>query len=57
MGGTGWAWRGRRERTQENWGVLTAGIWTMVVRTALPSWSSSLRKDSLKPWIACLAPQ
>jgi hypothetical protein len=29
----------------------------MVTRTWLPSWSSSLRSDSVNPWMACLAPQ
>ena len=37
--------------------MFTAGSCTMVVRTRLCSCSSSHRSDSLKPWIACLAPQ
>ena len=35
MGGTGWAWRGSRDSTQENCGVFTAGICTIVTWTLL----------------------
>ncbi len=57
MGGTGCGWRGSRDRTQENCGVLTAGICTTVIRTSLFSCSSSQRTDSVNPLMACLAPQ
>ena len=56
-GGIGCALFGRRFRTQSNCGVLSAGMWTRVTRTALPSWSSSARSDSENPLIACLAAQ
>lgn len=45
-GGTGWAYRGRCGSTQEYCGVFTAGICTIVTRTALPSCNNSQRKDS-----------
>ena len=57
MGGTGWGARGRRESTQSNWGVFKAGSWTIVILTPLLSCSSSQRSDSVKPLMACLAPQ
>ncbi len=46
-----------RERTHSNWGVLTAGIWTVVTWTLLPRCSSSVRSEEVKPLMACLAPQ
>lgn len=56
-GATGRARPGIRFSTHSNCGVLTAGSCTIVVRTPLPECSSSQRSDSLKPWMACLAPQ
>ena len=46
-----------RDRTQSNCGVFSAGICTIVTLTALCSASSSVRSESWKPWMACLAPQ
>src|SRR5579875_81569 len=57
MGGTGWGWRSRVVSHQLNWGVLTAGKWTIDMRTPLPSWSSSARTDSKKPRQANLEAQ
>src|SRR5215467_207544 len=57
LGGTGWGCLGSRDRTQENCGVLTAGICTTVTCTPEFSCSSSHRSDEVKPLIACLAPQ
>ena len=57
IGGTGCGCRGSRERTQENWGVLTAGICTTVTLTRDPSCSSSQRSDAVNPLMACFAPQ
>ena len=37
--------------------MLTAGICTTVIRTLLLSCSSSHRTDSVKPLMACFAPQ
>ena len=48
---------GSRDSTQENCGVLTAGICTIVMCTLLLSCSSSVRTDSVNPLMACLAPQ
>ena len=42
---------------QPNWGVFTAGMWTMLRRTPLPSCSSSARTDSKKPRHANLLEQ
>ena len=50
-------WFGNRDRTQENCGVLTAGICTTVTCTPEFSCSNSQRSDEVKPLIACLAPQ
>ena len=50
-------WLGRRDSTQENCGVLTAGIWTTVTWTLLFSCMSSVRNEDVKPLMACLAPQ
>ncbi len=57
IGGTGWGWRGSVVLTWPNCGVLTAGSWTIEIRTWDLSCSSSQRTDSVNPWIACLAPQ
>ncbi len=57
IGGTGWGWRRSRESTQSNCGVFTAGSCTMVIFTSLPALSSSVRTDSVKPFMACFAPQ
>jgi len=56
-GGTGWGSFGSRDRTQENCGVLTAGICTTVTCTPEFSCSSSQRSEEVKPLMACLAPQ
>ena len=48
---------GSLDRTQENCGVFTAGIWTTVMRTPDLSCSSSQRTEEVNPLIACLAPQ
>ncbi len=37
--------------------MLTAGIWAMVTCTLLPRCSSSVRREEVKPLMACLAPQ
>ena len=44
-------------RAQSNWGVLTAGNSTMLIRMPEPSCMSSVRRESVKPRIACFAPQ
>ena len=57
IGGTGCGCRGSFARPQSNCGVLSAGSWTIVTCTFEPSCSSSVRSDSVKPRIACFAPQ
>jgi hypothetical protein len=57
IGGTGCASFGSRVLTQRNCGVLIAARCTEVTRTLLPSCISSVRSESVKPWIACLAAQ
>ena len=49
IGGTGCGCFGIRFLHQPNCGVFTAGMCTMLIRTWLPSWSSSARTDSKKP--------
>jgi hypothetical protein len=48
---------GQPESTHENCGVLTAGIWTTVTWTLLPSCMSSVRRDSVNTLIVCFTPQ
>jgi len=40
-----------------NCGVFIAGICTIESWTSQSSWMSSVRTDSVNPWIACFAPQ
>jgi hypothetical protein len=42
---------------QSNCGVLTAGRWTQEIAIGMSSCRSSLRIESVKPTIACFAPQ
>jgi hypothetical protein len=44
-------------RFQQNWVVLSPGSWIMHSVTLLFSCASSVITDSVKPLIACLAPQ
>ena len=56
--GRNWArFRGMCVRAQSNCGVLTAGSSTVVSAMALRVLINSVRSESVKPRIACLAPQ
>ena len=57
IGGTGCDSLPIRDRHQLNCGVFSAGICTIVTCTRLCSFRSSVRIESVKPWIACFAPQ
>ena len=57
IGGTGCGRRLILLRAQLNCGVLSAGIWTMTRFTSTPSCSNSVRRLSVNPRIANLAPQ
>ncbi|TCP09992.1 hypothetical protein EV676_101576 [Caldimonas thermodepolymerans] len=56
-GGTGRGLQGKVVRAQSNCGVLKADSWTMVSATALRSWISSERSESVKARNAAFAPQ
>ena len=57
MGATGCGRLGSRLSTHWNCGVFTPGVLTIVTCTPLPSFFSSVSTDSVKPLMACLAPQ
>ena len=57
IGGTGWGWLWHFERHQVNCGVFIAGSCTIVRWMFLRSWISSVRSESVKPAMACFAPQ
>ena len=57
IGGTGWGRFGIRLRLQSNCGELMAGSRNRDVDVAAVVHQLGQRSDSVKPWIACLAPQ